>query len=352
MYMTPIKQKHSVIAGLTRNPKTISRRLRVKPAMTIFCLLIGLISCKQNTQATTESKTQVAVPELNADSAYIYTEKQVAFGPRVPNTPAHEACKQYFVDEFQRFGAEVTEQKATLYTYNSQAIQATNIIASFQPETKNRILLCAHWDSRPFADQDTNPANHHKAIDGANDGAGACGILLEIARQIGQQQPSAGIDIILFDAEDWGTPEFDRAKYGSTGWCLGSKYWAQHPHIPNYTAQFGILLDMASGKEAQFYKEYFSLQYARKYVNKVWDTAQALGYGNYFINRQGGGVEDDHRQVFEYRHIPCLDIIQTDAENGHSFGSYWHTLDDNMDAVSKETMKAVGQTVLAVVYSI
>ncbi|KAA6301027.1 MAG: hypothetical protein EZS26_002808 [Candidatus Ordinivivax streblomastigis] len=317
----------------------------------IIAILVFGFSCKPNQTENFKVLQKGFVPELDADSAYHYTAQQVAFGPRVPNTPAHQACGNYLADELRRFGAEVIEQETTLYTYKQQAIHSKNIIASFQPENKNRVLLCAHWDSRPFADQDPNPVNHKHAIDGANDGAGACGLLLEIARQIGLQSTTTGIDIILFDAEDWGTPEFEQEIYGSQGWCLGSQYWAQHPHIPNYSARFGILLDMVSAPNAQFYKEYFSMRNAQRIVTKVWATAEVLGYNQYFINQEGPAITDDHNEIFKYRHIPCIDIIQTDANDNHRFGTYWHTLNDNMQAVSTETMKAVGQVVLSVIYN-
>ncbi|GHV56336.1 glutamine cyclotransferase [Bacteroidia bacterium] len=325
----------------------------MKKTFFIFCLLIAGYSCKQTTQrvAAEEKTIATVVPEFNADSAYQYTAAQVAFGPRVPNTPAHIACGNYLVNELKRLGAEVIEQETTLQTYDKQSLHIKNIIASFNPGNSQRILLCAHWDSRPFADQDPDPANHRKAISGANDGAGACGALLEIARQIGIAPSTVGIDIVLFDAEDWGTPTFDQSKYGSTGWCLGSEYWAKHPHVQNYTAKYGILLDMVSAPGALFYKEYFSMQYAGKTVNRVWDTARAWGYGDYFINQRGSGVTDDHLEVFKYRKIPCIDIIQYDPHSDTGFGHYWHTLDDTMENVSKETLKAVGQTILYVVYN-
>ncbi|MCL1937376.1 MAG: M28 family peptidase [Candidatus Azobacteroides sp.] len=313
-------------------------------------LFLAGLSCTQNSPSSkpTQTRREITVPAFNADSAYSYTAAQVAFGPRVPDTPAHAACGQYLSSELKRFGAEVIEQEMVLQTYNNQSIHAKNIIASFRPENKNRILLCAHWDSRPFADNDPNPDHRRKPIDGANDGAGACGVLLEIARLIGSQPPTMGVDIILFDAEDWGTPTFDQDRYGSSGWCLGSEYWAKNPHIAQYTAQYGILLDMVSARGAQFYKESQSLAAARNVVQKVWETAQALGYDSYFINREGGGIEDDHISIIRHRKIPCIDIIQYDPNSG--FGDYWHTLNDTLNEVDKETLKAVGQTVLYVVY--
>lgn len=320
----------------------------------MIVLIIGVLllsnSCKQNTRTVEQNETKkMIVPTFNPDSAYQYTFSQVAFGPRVPNTEAHRQCGNYLAGELRRFGAAVVEQEAVLYTYNRIALNARNIIGSFQPENKNRILLFAHWDSRPFADQDPNPANRQTPVDGANDGAGACGILLEIARQIALQQPAIGIDILFFDAEDWGAPESDWPNHG--GWCLGSEYWAQHPHIPDYKANYGILLDMASARNALFYKEINSMNNAAQIVKKVWEAAQIEGYGSYFVNRKGGSIQDDHIEVYKYLKIPCIDIIQYDPDTSTGFGSYWHTLNDNMGAVSKETQKAVGQTILYVLYN-
>lgn len=307
-------------------------------------------SCKQTQKTQDTSVAVVNVPVFNADSAYHYTATQVAFGPRVPNTPEHLACGNYLAGELRRFGATVTEQEATIYLYDKTPIRIKNIIGSFQPENKNRILLFAHWDSRPYADNDPNPEHHNKPIDGANDGAGACATLLEIARQTGISQPFVGLDIIFFDAEDWGksshSPEGNH--YGD--WCMGSSYWAKNPHIPNYTAKYGILLDMVSAPKALFYKEYYSKKSAGHIVKKVWEAAGATGYASYFVNKDGTGILDDHVQVNKYRQIPCIDIIQYDPDSPKGFGTYWHTLDDNMEQVDKETLLAVGQTVLYVLY--
>jgi hypothetical protein len=325
----------------------------MKKIVFIGCLLLAGYSCKQAAQRAVAEGTTLAVnvPDFQADSAYQYTADQTAFGPRVPNTTAHVACGNYLVERLRGFGAEVVEQETVLQTYDDQSLRAKNIIASFDADCSQRVLLCAHWDSRPFADHDPDPDNHRKAISGANDGAGACGVLLEIARQVGISRPQVGIDIVLFDAEDWGTPAFNQARYGSTGWCLGSEYWAKQPHVANYTARYGILLDMVGAPGAQFYKEHFSVQYAGRIVNKVWDTARALGYGSYFVPQRGIGVTDDHVEVFKHRKIPCIDIIQYDSHSNTGFGSYWHTMDDTMENISRETLKAVGQTVLHVLYN-
>ena len=313
----------------------------------IVCFLAIGFSCKQNLKTQNNNAENVSVPVFNADSAYHYTETQVSFGPRVPGTEAHEACGNYLSDELKRLGAEVTEQETTLQLQDKTPVPIKNIIGSFPPENKSRILLFAHWDSRPFADHDPNPDNWNKPIDGANDGAGACAALLEIARQIGMNPPAVGIDVIFFDIEDWGPPtNFTTNNYHYGDYCMGSDYWARNPHIPNYIARYGILFDMVSAPGAQFYKEGYSQQRAPSIVKKVWEAARATGYESYFINKQGITTMDDHVPVMEYRKIPCVNIVHND----NNFGSYWHTMEDNMNNVSKETLTAVGQTVLYVLY--
>ncbi|MGM9760317.1 MAG: M20 family metallopeptidase [Parabacteroides sp.] len=325
----------------------------------LFLLAAALFACGSKPTETpvtpspvtqTERPTVHATPVFNADSAYHYTEQQVLFGPRVPNSAGHKRCGDYLAAELRRFGAKVYEQEARLTTYDNTRLEALNIIGSFDTENKRRILLCAHWDTRPYADQDPDPANYRKPIDGADDGASGVGVLLEIARQVGQQAPGVGIDIIFFDAEDYGTPEFVDDFKPDT-WCLGTQFWAKNPHVPGYQADFGILLDMVGSKNATFFKERQSIMYAARYVELVWNTARQLGYGKYFINAPGGAITDDHQYVISGRNIPCIDIINYDPETDQGFADYWHTLNDSMQNIDRNTLKAVGQTVLQVVYS-
>ena len=322
----------------------------MRKTIVFMCILAIGFSCKQSLKTQNMVTENISVPVFNADSAYHYTATQVSFGPRVPGTEAHEACGNYLFNELKRFGATVVIQEATVQLQDRTPIEIKNIIGSFQPENKSRILLCAHWDSRPYADHDPNPDNWTKPIDGANDGAGACAALLEIARQVGANPPTVGIDILLFDMEDWGPPNFSSKNYHYGDWCMGSDYWARQPHIPNYVARYGILLDMVSAPDAQFYKEIFSQQGASSIIKKVWESALATGYNSYFIDRNGGQIVDDHVSIINHRNIPCIDIIHYNPNSSSGFGSYWHTMEDNMNNVSKETLTAVGQTVLYVLY--
>jgi aminopeptidase-like protein len=132
---------------------------------------------------------------------------------------------------------------------------------------------------------------------------------------------------------------------------LGSQFWAKNPHIKNYRADFGILLDMVGHKDATFYKEGHSMQYAAPFVEKVWETARQLGYGRFFINSAEGYITDDHIYVKQGRGIPCIDIIHINPESAHGFGSHWHTLNDTLENIAPETLKATGQTVLEVIYT-
>lgn len=321
-------------------------------AIMLILLTVSCNSCqsqKKSVSETVEPFIKVS-PDFNADSAYAFAEKQVSFGPRVPNTKAHEACGDYLVTRLKEFGAQVIEQKADITHYNGQNIHMRNIIGSYQTEKTKRVLLFAHWDSRPFADEETDPEKQKQPILGADDGASGVGVLLEIARQLQQKPTDVGIDIIFFDLEDWGQPQFDKNIVPGDWWCLGSQYWSENPHTENYRASYGILLDMVGGANATFQKEGYSVQHASNVVEKIWRTASQLGYGQLFINRNGGYITDDHVPVNESHRAPSADIINLkDSQSG--FAPYWHTLSDTMDNINRSTLKAVGQTVMEVIYS-
>lgn len=323
----------------------------------IISLFLGfsiLSSCSRstvnNTTKTIVKDYEKKSPDFDADSAYTYVDKQVTFGSRVPNTSAHTLCGDYLVNTLNRFGAEVKEQKMVLTAFDGTKLSARNIIGSYGLDKEKRVLLFAHWDSRPFADYDPDKSRQKEPILGANDGASGVGVLLEIARQINQKQPEIGVDIIFFDAEDYGDPAFVDNVPAGDWWCLGSQYWAKNPHVENYKANYGILLDMVGAKDATFFKEYFSIQYADHVLDKIWSTARQLGYNKYFIEKRGGAIMDDHIPVNRGRNIPSVDIIHLDEKKDFGFGKYWHTHDDNMSVIDKETLKAVGQTVLEVIY--
>ncbi|MEQ9414418.1 MAG: M28 family peptidase, partial [Cyclobacteriaceae bacterium] len=224
-------------------------------------LIIFLWGCSGgNTKSSEKSKPTrvVNVPVFNADSAYTFVKQQVDFGPRVPNSKPHKEASDFLIDKLKGFGATVTTQEFTAPSYYGQQLQLRNIIASFGVEKQKRILLAAHWDTRPFADKD--PDNPTGLMDGANDGASGVGVLLEMARQFkGDTSLQVGVDIIFFDGEDWGEPETDQGQRKPPGdwdswWCMGSQYWSRNKHKSNYSAYYGVLLDMVGAKKSQFFR--------------------------------------------------------------------------------------------------
>ena len=312
--------------------------------------LITIISCnsKQEKKTIKKSKVRIEVPNFNSDSAYFFVERQVSFGPRVISSKAWDQCSKYLTNKLESYGAKVIVQQAPITTYDQKKHTLRNIIGSYSPEKNNRIALFAHWDSRHVADYDT--INTSKPILGANDGGSGVGVLLEIARNINLKNPKIGVDIIFFDAEDYGQPENSKFPTMNDSWCLGSQYWSKNPHKQNYFAKYGILLDMVGGKDAEFWQEGISSYYASNIIKKVWDIAHNIGYSNFFIYKKSPQIMDDHYYVNTITGIPTIDIIEYDPFSKTNFNKHWHTHADNMNNVNRETLKAVGQTVMRVVY--
>ena len=314
---------------------------------------VFLMACgnSKSSVTTTETAEQPVGPTFSADSAYLFCLQQCDFGPRTMNSEAHERCGEWIAEKFRQYGLDVTMQRADLRGYDGTVLKSTNIIASHKPNESNRILVCAHWDSRPWADNDPDEANHHKPVLAANDGASGVAIMLELARQIDSLQ--IGVDFICFDAEDWGIPQWadDDESDGDT-WALGAQYWAENLHRQDYSARYGILLDMVGGQGAKFYQEQVSLYYASDVVKRVWSAAEVAGYSSYFPKKEGGMITDDHVPVNQKAHIPCIDIIPyyPDCE-ASSFGPTWHTVNDDMQHIDKNTLQAVGQTLIQVLFS-
>lgn len=311
------------------------------------------------TEETEEmDKVQPMGPSFNADSAYAFTAAQCAFGPRDMNSEGHERCAKWIEKKFESYGCKVTLQKADLKGYDGTTLKSTNILAQYNPEATTRILLCAHWDSRPWADNDPDSANWKKPILAANDAASGVAVMMEVARLLSNPAnrkllpAQLGIDFLCFDAEDWGVPQWAEDRDGSDdSWALGAQYFSRN--LPQgYEARYGILLDMVGGLGAKFYQEGMSLQYAQDIVKKVWKAARKAGYGSYFPRESGGMITDDHIPLNQNAGIPTIDIIPyyPDCQQS-SFGPTWHTLADNMDNIDRNTLKAVGQTIIQVIFT-
>jgi hypothetical protein len=317
----------------------------------VFALTGAYFVWKPAAEVPAAEVNLVETPDFKADSAYAFIEKQVQFGPRIPGSVASQNTLQFLVSKLKSYGWTVTEQPFTAFRYDGKKLQGTNIIAQFQPAVAKRILLAAHWDARSIADKDS--VRKDEPIDAANDGASGVGVLLEIARNLheAKNKPAVGVDIVLFDLEDHGEPEDYAGEHKPNSWALGSQHWAANLVPANYKAYYGILLDMVGGKGAMFPHEGSSMQYAPGIVRSVWSTAADLGYSNLFVDQDAFGISDDHTAVNEIAKIQMIDIIDLRAANGgFEFGSFHHTHADNLANIDKTTLKAVGQTLLQVLY--
>ncbi len=308
---------------------------------------------KATTSTAVKPAPKMKVPKFDRDSAYQFIAAQAAFGPRVPNTAAHTACKDYLANKLREFGGTVIEQNFKAQAYTGTILNGTNIIGQYNPTAKKRIVLAAHWDSRHIADYDPDESKRNEPVMGVDDGASGVGVLLEVARQLGANPiENLGVDIIFFDAEDHG-------EGGGGGkiesWGLGSQHWSNNFHVSEYRAEYGLLLDMVGSKNARFPIEGTSARFAPNVVRKVWRLAQGMGYGDYFSSQNVGGITDDHYFVNTIARIPMADIInlpiKTDEDTDQAFVNHWHTTSDTMENIDKRTLRAVGQVVLAVVYN-
>ncbi len=326
------------------------RGIRIISLVLIILLLVT--SCKQNESSSSAEATiekQVVRPAFSADTAYIFVQEQVAFGPRVPGSKAQQRCAEYIQQKLKQYDASVVTQQTEVVVYNGETVPCINIVGSYNPSAKRRLLICTHWDSRPFADQDDK--DRDKPILAADDAGSGVAVLLEMARQLKQKHAEIGVDLLFLDVEDYGQPEYETNQKQGDFYCLGTQYWSKNPHLPNYTAENGILLDMVGAKGATFTYEGVSMQYAPDFMKQVWKTADVLGYSNFFQKEITAQIIDDHYYINEMARIPTIDIIHRTYSTRSGFPAHWHTHRDDMDIIDKLTLKAVGETVLATVYN-
>lgn len=329
--------------------------------------IIGMVAGIACLLSACGKKQAVATrPSFSSDSAYAYIERQMAFGPRVPNSNAHMQCAVWLIEQLKAFGAEVELQKGFMPDYKGDNQQIYNIIGHFTPSHQgegrggaSRILLGAHYDTRPWCDEEEDYSERFYNVPGANDGASGVGVLLEVARQLGLRVAdstlSTPVDIIFFDCEDMGTPRVYTGAEREDTWCLGSQLWAtnyaNNIKLSNSEAsngyQYGIILDMVGAPDAVFPLEMYSTQYASNYQHQIWRAAEQLGYGSMWVKQQSYPITDDHYYINYIAGIPCVDVIHYDIRNATGFPHWWHTRNDNMDNISKSTLQAVGEVVMS-----
>ena len=317
-------------------------------AMVGLAMMTMACGSGNNAATTTENNSdQTAPPAMtfSADSAYSYVKQQCDMGPRVPGTPAHERCAQWLTASLRQWCDTVVVQQAPVTTFDGKQLNCKNIVGTFNPQASDRLLVLAHWDCRPWADNDPDPSLRQQPVMGANDAASGTAVILELARLMAQQRPEVGVDLLLVDVEDWGENE------NEDSWALGTQYWANNPHVAGYRANCGILLEMVGTRGARFTQEYFSKQYAQGVIDMVWKTASQSGFGSYFINQDGGAITDDHVMVNRLAGIPTIDIIDMRLDSDTGFFDGWHTTHDTLDQIDPATLRAVGQTLVNLIYN-
>lgn len=319
----------------------------------IITTIFFIQSCGDRNQENTKGNNIEAIPNalkintpnFNADSAYNFIQQQLNFGFRTPGSIGQKKCADWMQQKLKTFCDTVYRQSAQVKGGDGKMLPCINLIGSINPKATKRILLLTHWDSRSWADEDDSAQT--KPILAADDAGSGVGVLIELARQVHSQKIAAdmGIDILFTDVEDYGKTE-----WGEDSYCLGTQYWAHNPHVSNYTAEFGILLDMVGAKGATFPLEMLSSQFAPDVQRNVYQAAQRAGFSSYFPFVQGGGITDDHKYVNEIIRIPTIDIINLIPNSQEPFKPHWHTHDDNMNIIDRATLKAVGQTLLQIIY--
>lgn len=275
-----------------------------------------------------------SIPTFDGKKAFQELVTQCDFGPRVPGTASHAKCRDYLVQKLRLYADDVATQNFPLALGTQGTTTGTNIIANFQPAKGRRVLLCAHWDTRPWADKDPDPKNHRKPVLGANDGASGVAVLLEIARLLATHKTRVGVDIILFDGEDAGIYE------NEASWARGSDAFVRRKD-PSYRPLYGILLDMIGDRDLNILQELYSLQYARPLVERIWKKAAELGISE-FIPQPGYAVIDDHLPFLRIG-IPMVDLIDFDYP-------FWHTIQDTPDKCSPASLEKVGRLVTTLLF--
>lgn len=330
--------------------------MNMKTIITLAALLMTLAampSCSGKATARAEA-APAAFEErgaFSADSALGYVRRQVAFGPRVPGSQAHAACRDWLVASLRGFGADTVRVLASeAEAWDGTTLPVRNIFARFGTDRPARVLLVAHYDTRPWADRDPDPANRETPIDGANDGASGVAVVLEIARNLQLRAPAVGVDILLTDCEDYGAPERAGLADSEDTWAIGARRFAENlPYGAADRPRFGILFDMVGGRGAAFHREYFSELGAPDVTDKVWGMAARLGLASRFPDAQGGAVTDDHVPLIRAG-IPTIDIIESANATTGSFPPVWHTLADNVSNIDPAAMSDAGRVALNVIY--
>ena len=300
-------------------------RLPVFPALPVLAALALLSACREKARAP---------QEFDGPGAFGYIQTQVGFGPRIPGSEAHRRMGDWLDSLLRQRADTVIVQSWPHATARGDTLPLRNFIARFNPSAEKRLLLLAHWDSRPTADSPRS-RDSTQPVQGANDGASGVAVLLGVADVLKRSPPAAGVDLLFVDGEDYGDFTKDSADV-----LIGSRYYAAH-QLPGPRPLYAVLFDLVADKDLQIYQEGNSLIGAPEVVELVWDTAKDLGYGGYFIASPRHTLIDDHIQL-QKAGIRAIDVVDFDYPA-------WHTPDDTIDKVSAASLQVVGDVAVALV---
>jgi len=292
-----------------------------------WCVALVVLACRAKAGSG-------AAKEFNGQAAFGYVQQQLAFGPRVPNTPGAQKMGDWLESQLRQRADTVVVQAFTQRTSKGVNLRLRNFIARFRPQATDRVLFLAHWDTRPKADKSANLGQQQLPVPGANDGASGVAVLLGVADALKARAPLVGVDLLFVDGEDWG--DFS----DSTETLLGARYFAAHLP-PGYTTLYAVLFDMVGDKDLQFLQEGYSVSRAPEVVQRVWDTAKSLGYGRVFAPTAGEALTDDHVPL-QQAGIHAIDVIDFTFP-------YHHTTEDTIDKVSAASLQIVGDVAVALV---
>ena len=285
---------------------------------------------------------------FSGEQALAYVAAQVAFGPRVPGSPAAKKAGDWIEQQMRQRADTVIVQRWTHVTAAHDTLPLRNILARFNPKATQRVLYLTHWDTRPHADEDPMIAKRAGSFDGANDGASGVGLFVALADLLKKTPPSLGVDLLFVDGEDWGS--FTGYESGEAPDVLiGSTYFASHLPEPGYKPIFGVLFDMIGDKDLHIYQESYSLQVAPEVVRRVWQTAADLGYGSVFIPQDDGGITDDHVPL-QKAGLHVIDVIDLKYLTPPGTPTYYHhTTMDTMDKISAKSLQIVGDVAVKLI---
>ena len=299
--------------------------------------LIFVLACQARAGGSTGRA--VNTHEFKGPTAFTYLEKQMSFGPRIPNTPGHRQTGDWLLAELRARADTVIVQEIHHVTRKGDTLRLRNFFARFQPQASERVLFLAHWDTRPTADQSMNVAQQRMPVPGASDGASGVAVLLGVADALKAKPPTVGVDLLFTDGEDYGK-DWDEWQVPESDVLIGSKWFAAH-QPPGYQPLYAVLFDMVGDKDLQVYEEGNSVSFAPEVVQRVWRIAADIGYGKHFIGNLRHTLTDDH-VALQKAGIHAIDVVDFDYP-------YWHTTEDTIDKVSAESLQIVGDVAVALV---